>query len=143
MSYMYRKLWKPVKFWYQLVMVSHLFGGAINLFIKGHKSWSSTWHYLITGTHELDHKVKSMMTKSQNMLPNGHQRADICTVYGKEGKNIRDHIESNHLEGISIPCSYCEKTFRSWIAPRKHLSKEHKLSLFSNTGFILLFQDER
>ena len=51
---------------------------------------------------ELDERVKSMMTKSQNFCSNGSGRkADICKVCGKEGrgKDIRDHIEANHMRG--------------------------------------------
>ena len=72
--------------------------------------------------HELDQKVKSMMHKSQHMMQSGSQltTAAICNVCGKEGhpRNISDHIESNHLEGISIPCDLCQKKCRS----RKYLS---------------------
>ena len=64
---------------------------------------------------ELEERVKSMIGKSQNNLPDGHQKADVCKVCGKEGKkqNIKDHIETNHLEGIALPCNLCNKTFRS------------------------------
>ena len=64
---------------------------------------------------ELDEKVKSMMEASQNLDPSGKQKAKICKMCGKEGFGmaIRDHIEANHLEGVSLPCNVCEKTFRS------------------------------
>ena len=74
---------------------------------------------------ELDQKVKSMMQKSQKVMPivNGRrQSANICKVCGKEGQivAIRDHIEANHLEGVSLPCNLCEKTFRSRSRLRFH-----------------------
>ena len=77
---------------------------------------------------ELDEKVKSMMVLSHNMLPSGKQRAYVCQVCGKEGGStpIKDHIESNHIDGISIPCNMCEKTFRSRAALRHHKSKQHE-----------------
>ena len=77
----------------------------------------------ITGDlQELDEKVKSMMDISQNLIPSGRERAKICKVCGKEGQtvNIRDHIEANHLEGVSLPCNVCEKEFRSRMILRKH-----------------------
>ena len=39
----------------------------------------------------------------------------VCNVCGKESKqgNMKNHIEANHLEGISVPCNFCEKLFRS------------------------------
>ena len=83
----------------------------------------------------LDEKVKSMMERRQKMIPDGkltngtprQRTAFICKVCGKEGrtKDIRDHIEANHLEGISIPCDYCEKTFSSRVTLRNHKSKFH------------------
>ena len=76
---------------------------------------------------ELDEKVKSMMEKSTNLIANGKQRAYICKVCEKEGHGIaiRDHIEANHLEGISIPCNLCQKTFRSRPNLRRHKQAEH------------------
>ena len=73
---------------------------------------------------DLDVKVKSMIEKSENFIPNarGRERAKICKVCGKEGAGIaiRDHIEANHLEGVSLPCNICERTFRSRIRLRQH-----------------------
>ena len=75
---------------------------------------------------ELDEKVKSMIEKSQNMITIGDgqtRRASVCKVCGKEGQNvaIRDHIEANHLEGIILPCNFCDKTCRSRNALRRHM----------------------
>ena len=70
----------------------------------------------------LDEKVKLMMEKSQNLIPSGKKRADICKVCGKEGEGIaiRDHIESKHLEGISLPCNTCGNTFKTRRKLRMH-----------------------
>ena len=89
-----------------------------------------------TDLQALDEKVKSMMEKGQKMIPNGKQAngtprqkiSSICKVCGKEGRwnVIRDHIESNHLEGISIPCGYCGKTFSTRNSLTHHILKFHK-----------------
>ena len=74
----------------------------------------------------LDEKVKSMMEKGQKMIHCGKQTRDgtpqqktssICKVCDKEGrpKDIRDHIEANHLEGVSISCDLCSKTFQGTL----------------------------
>ena len=83
----------------------------------------------------LDEKVKSMMEKSQNMIPDGKRAngtpkrafAYICKVCGKEGrgKDIRDHIEAIHLKGISIPCDRCGKASSSRNTLRQHKNKFH------------------
>ena len=84
----------------------------------------------------LDQKVRSMMERSQNMIQVGKQAngtpnratALICKACGKEGQSnaIRDHIEANHLEGISIPCDYCDKTFNARQNLSRHKNRLHK-----------------
>ena len=88
-----------------------------------------------TDLQALDEKVKSMMEKGQKMIPAGKQAngtpkqamSFICNMCGKEGRNhvIRTHIEANHLEGISIPCDYCDKTLPSRNALVEHKNKIH------------------
>ena len=77
---------------------------------------------------QLDEMVKSMMEKSQSMLP--HRPgivAYICKVCGKQGQwnAIKDHIEANHIEGIVIPCNLCDRTFRSRNALKIHNRSHH------------------
>ena len=89
-----------------------------------------------TDLQALDEKVKSMMEKGQKMIPSGKQLdgtpkqevSRICKVCGKEGLAtwIRNHIEANHLEGVSIPCVFCDNTFASRNALSKHRSRNHK-----------------
>ena len=73
---------------------------------------------------ELDEKVNAMMEKSENLVPTRY----TCKLCGKAGmrNDIRKHIEANHLEGVCIPCNFCEKTFRSRQSVREHKLKHHK-----------------
>ena len=77
---------------------------------------------------ELGKKVKSMMSRSENRMCNGKQRAAICNVCGKEGAStgIRDHIEANHLEGVSLPCKFCARKSSSRHALTMHMLRKHK-----------------
>ena len=65
----------------------------------------------------LNLEVQSKMEMTQNTIRNGQARRHsyLCKVCGKEGhgSNIKKHIETNHLEGLSVPCNLCEKRFRS------------------------------
>ena len=85
----------------------------------------------------LDEKVKSMMGKSQNMITAGkpklngtprQETASMCKVCGREDRatNIKNHIEANHLEGISLPCDHCDKAFSSRNSLRVHKVSFHK-----------------
>ena len=54
------------------------------------------------------------METSGNLDPSKRQKAKVYKVCGKEGQSvtIRDHIEANHLAGVSLPCDDCGKLFR-------------------------------
>ena len=74
-------------------------------------------------THELDElegKIKAMMEKSK--------LGSICKGCGKEGRSsdIKRHIESFHIEGLSIPCNLCNKTSKSRHALGIHKTINHK-----------------
>ena len=82
-----------------------------------------------TDIEGLDQQVKSMMTFSENADPYlKGRRARICKVCGKEGGmiNIMDHIEAQHIAGISIPCGLCAQVFRTRVALRHHKPKYHR-----------------
>ena len=85
---------------------------------------------LSANLQELDETVKTMMETSENVIKVGNQqrRSKICKECGKEGDatDIKRHIETNHLEGVSVPCNFCGKIFRSRNALSGHISKNHK-----------------
>ena len=76
---------------------------------------------------DLEERVNSMMEKSEHKLADG-RFIYRCKECGKEKMktNIKDHIEANHLEGIVIPCNFCEKTFRSRNSLRVHKIRQHQ-----------------
>ena len=79
-------------------------------------------NFITEDLQELDEQVKSMMENSLNMVQVGkrQKRAKICKLCGKEGPPTTnsDHIEAHHLDGVSLPCNNCEKTFRSSVTKR-------------------------
>ena len=83
----------------------------------------------ISNIEDLEAKVKSLMTKGKNKSSSG-SLALMCKMCGKEGQAIaiKDHIEANHLEGVSLPCNFCEKTFRSRAGLRQHIPRNHRKS---------------
>ena len=59
--------------------------------------------------HDLDEQIKSMITKSD--ISAGHNRGFLstCNVCGKEApfNDMRRHMETNHITGVSHSCSMC------------------------------------
>ena len=76
---------------------------------------------------ELDQKVKSMMTTSENRIGKQQKHARICNVCGKEDQmiNIMRHIEANHLTNILIPCNACGKPMKSRFTLLQHNRTHH------------------
>ena len=63
---------------------------------------------------KLDEHINSMM---ENIYPRKNTHGLIlyaCKVCRKEDSksHMKSHIESRHLEGVSVPCKFCEMTFR-------------------------------
>ena len=91
---------------------------------------------------QLEHKerVKLMMGKTDTLVPNGKHSngkekmiyTNICKLCGKEGRftNIRDHIETSHLENMQIPCTNCLKTFTSTSAMKLHNRRSHTKNIW-------------
>ena len=83
---------------------------------------------------ELDQKVKSMMTFSENRIGKQQIKARICNVCGKEGQriDIMNHIEANHMTDIAIPCNACDKTLPTRHALFQHNQIHHSQSEIFN-----------
>ena len=81
---------------------------------------------------ELEETLKTMMETGERITQDGKkQRVKVCKVCGKESRDAIDmkrHIESFHLEGVSIPCDLCNTILRSRTALRFHVSRNHKLN---------------
>ena len=70
---------------------------------------------------ELNTTIQSMMQKIDGIWN--------CTQCGKTDKmrqHIKNHIEGKHIEGVSHPCNYCGKMFRSTNSLANHRSISHK-----------------
>ena len=83
--------------------------------------------YVSGDMKELDEKCATLMDKISTKNAHG-QPLYRCKVCGKEAINgvMKGHIEATHLEGVSIPCNFCEKTFRSRNSLKNHIFVHHK-----------------
>ena len=76
---------------------------------------------------ELDEKCNSMMERTSRRKDNG-QSLFKCKLCGKEEicGGMKHHIEANHLQGVSIPCNFCEKKFPTRNSLANHIHASHR-----------------
>ena len=60
----------------------------------------------ITDMAEVDEKIQELMEKTE-----GRYCCKVCDYASKNTGHIREHVEL-HIDGLSYPCQFCEKTFR-------------------------------
>ena len=74
---------------------------------------------------EIEEKVHSLMDRSKNKRD--RKSLYLCKVCGKndEMKAVKYHIETHHIEGIALPCTFCEKVYRSRQDVRRHKKTKH------------------
>ena len=76
----------------------------------------------LTDESQIKPKVEELTEKVD-----GHLRCKFCgkTTAANKRNNHNDHVES-HFEGLSFPCSYCPKTFKTRNSQRTHKYRDHK-----------------
>ena len=70
--------------------------------------------------------IKDKISLYLEKCDDGKFRCTLCGQTSKYKHRIKYHIEGVHLEGISIPCQLCGKTFRSRNSLNCHKSVYHK-----------------
>ena len=75
---------------------------------------------------DLDEQIRSMITKS-DISSNGQGRMATCNACGKQGplKHMPQHIEANHITGVTHACDICGNVSRSRNSLQKHNSYTH------------------
>ena len=72
---------------------------------------------------EINEQIEQYVVKNLD----GTNSCKICGQNsGKKKTNIRNHIESHHLEGLCFNCPMCEKTFSARHSLANHKSRFHK-----------------
>jgi len=50
-----------------------------------------------------------------------------CQKAFRQKGHLQDHIESNHIPGISYSCPFCETEVSSKASLRSHVSQKHQM----------------
>ena len=83
---------------------------------------------VIVELQDLDEQIKSMITKTGKSAGSGKGYLATCNVCGKERPymHMPQHVEANHITGVSHSCDTCGTTSRSRNALRTHKLTYHK-----------------
>ena len=83
---------------------------------------------VIVDLQDLDEQIKSMITKTDKSAGPGKGYLATCNVCGKEGsyRHMPQHVEANHITGVSHSCDFCGKISRSRNALKTHKLTFHK-----------------
>ena len=75
---------------------------------------------------DLDEEINTMMTVGDYKIKAKH--VYTCNLCGKQGikTNIKNHIEVNHITGLSFSCNLCEKSSASRPSLWEHKKRMHK-----------------
>ena len=80
---------------------------------------------VLENLQELEEKTNSMMEKTSTISTKGkaliRSRCKVCGKEGPHANDLRKHIEAKHLQGVSIPCNTCGKTFRCPTSSSKYV----------------------
>ena len=83
--------------------------------------------YIDADQQNLDQQIQSMITKSDISTGNGQGKLATCNICGKQASfhSMANHVEANHITGVSHSCEVCGKTSRSVHGLRQHKTKYH------------------
>ena len=70
-------------------------------------------------------QVRALSDKYIETKEDGTFSCSMCGMSGSMKHVIQYHVET-HLDGLSFPCSVCDKTFKTRNSQRVHLSLKHR-----------------
>ena len=109
--------------------------------VKHSKSFSNVEHQISSNPEtavavnpintDLDEKIKSMMTTTDVKTADGRRYVASCNICGKQTStsHMPNHIEGNHITGVSHSCDICGKVSWSRKALTTHKQRYHKTLL--------------
>ena len=117
-----------------LAILDFLYFGEINVLQEKLESFLAlaeelqlnfTNNQIGTNLEDLNEKIKTMMTTTARSADGKY--IATCNICGKEATagNLPNHIEANHIIGVSYPCHICGKVSKSRNALRMHKNRDH------------------
>ena len=76
---------------------------------------------MFSSIEELDSRIDQEIYRGSD----GAWQCGRCPKIAKNKGHIKEHFE-NHIEGLSFPCKFCDKSYRSRVSLRLHDLKAHR-----------------
>ena len=76
--------------------------------------------FYITDVVEADLKILEVLTRDEEGF-----NCSICSYKSAYRHSVMGHIENRHIQGLSLNCQYCDKTFKNRNQLGNHRSKFH------------------
>ena len=109
-------------------------------------SFNHSTQEILKTFQEIDERLDTMMSPSSSHASTlrAHKKTK-CNVCGKEDRRnrIKEHIETKHIKGISLPCPYCEKNSRSRADFRRHKVNYHGSQIIAEEHDLNVMNEER
>ena len=77
---------------------------------------------IIKRSKTLNDKIMTLMMKKNGKF---HCLAPYCDYSSVKSGHMKEHVESNHISGVSYPCQICHKIYKSRAGYRIHFKREH------------------
>ena len=77
---------------------------------------------------KLNEMSQSMMEKTIKTGNDGRTfyKCKVCGKEASQTQNLKNHIVRSHLDGVSIPCNICNKSFKAESTLAVHNSRHHR-----------------
>jgi len=74
------------------------------------------------GNKDLDLQIQQLMSRN----PDGTWLCHRCEYHTKQRQGMVNHIESRHVDGPGVPCSFCPRVCPTRHAMQMHLIRQHQ-----------------
>ena len=92
------------------------------------KSSILIWLYILVVNPDIENQISQLMIKTEG----GWQCGQVeCDYVSNQKCNLRNHIESKHVDIGGIQCNYCPKVCPTNHAFSMHLKRNHPFKWFS------------
>ena len=93
-------------------------------YLNKHFKHKHQWFPLKSWSFFID--IEEIVSQNITRDSDGNWRCLLCEFQSSWSTNVKQHLESKHLSGIQVKCSFCEKFCPTRHALAMHMRRKHK-----------------